>query len=251
MTNKKASLGNFGKGYFRVIEILAILIFIACFSGLAYLAGNVLKKESGNVGELQKQTVELRDQIKAAKKTIEEYKAPDNNTKDIVESLESFQTRFLKNQQEGRIYVVNQINKLVKNNGVSLTGGISFDKTDPDADDKENKQKNLDRTQNANKPKSRRSETTKKPLYPSLDVTFVVAGNYSSFRKFLYALETDKMFFVIENLSLQTADNEAKTSTVGSQRVASVQRTLQQNPGEVTVQIGVKAYFRKEDNVTN
>lgn len=243
--NKKISLSSFGKGYFRIVEILAILIVITCAIGLGYLVSNKLREEGNKVGELQKKTVDLRDEIRKMKKNIEEQKSPSNNTQAIVENLEAFQTRFLKNQQEGRLYVINQINKLVKNNGVSLTGGISFQKVDTDKIEIE---KTNSKTRNV---KGRKTDTGNKSLYPALEANFSVSGNYVSFRKFLYSLETDKMFFVIDSLNLQTPDTEAKTPTGSSQRVASVQRTVLQNPGEITVQIGIKAYFRKEENATN
>lgn len=243
--NKKLSLGSFGKGYFRVVEILAILIVITCVIGLGYLASNKLREESNKVGDLQKKSTDLRDEIRKAKESIEEQKSPSNNTQVIIENLENFQTRFLKNPQEGRLYVINQINKLVKNNGVFLTGGISFQKVE--ADETERRKTN-DKTGTA---KGRKVDTDDKSLYPALEASFSISGNYVAFRKFLYSLETDKMFFVIDSLNLQTPDTEAKTPTGGSQRIASVQRTIQQGPGEITVQIGVRAYFRKEANATN
>lgn len=251
--NKRLPFSGLGKGYFRVIEILAILVVLTYAGGLSYITVNKLQKETNKVGELQKQTVELRDQIRGLKKTAEEQKeTPSNNTQAVLENLEAFQTKFLKNRQEGRLYVINQINKLVKDNGLLLTGGISFEKIDSDDIDKKIADKARANTNtNTARSKEKRQSTNESSLYPSLEATFSVSGNYVSFRKFLYALETDKMFFVIDNLSLQTPDNEAKTSTGNTQRVASVQRTIQQAPGEITVQIGVKAYFRREENATN
>lgn len=241
-------IGSLGRGYFRVIELLAILVILTAAILVGRFALNKLKDEGNKVGELQKQSTDLRDQIRLAKKTIEDEKNPTNNTQAIIDNLQVFQTKFLKDQQQGRLYVINQINKLVKNNGLSLTGGISFEKLEAT---KAEKEKLGERTRGNTQRQT--ASALDKTLYPALDASFSVAGNYTSFRKFLYALETDKMFFVISSLNLQTPDSEAKASVAGgnSQRIASVQRTIQQNPGEITVQVSVKAYFRKEENATN
>ena len=248
MNKKIPIISSFGVGYFRVVEFLAILIVLAAAIGVGYLAIDKLKEESNNVGDLQKLTVALRDQIRQMEKAIEVEKAkdPSSDTQAIVKNLETFQTRFLKDPQQGRLYVINQINKLVKSNGLNLTGGISFEKVDINDTEKE---KANDRT--TGNTKRQKNNTDSKFLYPALGVSFSVSGNYVSFRKFLYALETDKMFFVVDGLNLQTPDGETRTALGGSQRVAAVQRTIQQNQGEITVQIDVKAYFRKEENVTN
>lgn len=250
MNKKTPIVGSFGQGYFRVVEILAVLIVLTLAVGVGYLAGNKLKEESDKLSDLQKRSIVLRDQIRQIKISNENKAKIPDTTKVAIESLEKFQSKFLKDRQEGRLYVINQINKLVKNNGVNLTSGISFERIDSAETSSASDDRKTSNNEEKKTNKRRKAASENNSIYPAVDVSFSVQGNYSNFRKFLYALETDKMFFVIDALSLQTQDAEAKTST-GNGRIVATQRTIQQNPGEVTVQINLKAYFRREKDVTN
>ncbi len=253
MSKKIPIISSFSGGYFRLVELLAILIVLTAAMVVGYLAIDKLKEASNNVGDLQKLTLALRDQTRQVKKAIEAEKAkdPSSDTQVIVKNLEAFQTRFLKDPQQGRLYVINQINKLVKSNGLNLTGGISFEKVDDAAEKEKGNAKIKGNVRTKENTKGQKNKTDGNSLYPALGMNFSVSGNYVAFRKFLYSLETDKMFFVIDGLNLQTPDGETRAALGGSQRVTNVQKTIQQNPGEITVQIDVKAYFRREKNVTN
>lgn len=233
-------------GYLRLIEVLGIIIVVAGIGVISHVTVNVLKEEAGKLGELEKESVVLRQKIKEAKTNLTKRNDSDDKTQAVVDNLNSFRERFLRDPEKGRIFVISEINNLVKKNNLKLTNGINFEKLEEltEVEDKDGK-----KTKSST---SRRVTKKEKPtFYPGLSSSFAVAGKYDSFRKFLYELENSKMFFVVENINLQMPDLEPKASSNAyPERVSTAQR-LSQGVNEFTVQMQVTAYFRRMENSVN
>lgn len=231
-------------GYLRLVEVFGIILVVAAIGVIGYFTLNVLKEENSKLGELEKESATLRKEIKEVKTTLASKKNKSSTTQAIIDNLDSFRERFLRDPEKGRIFVISELNNLAKKNTLSLVTGINFEKLEgvTEFEDKEDKKA---------KPSKRAAKKEKPTFYPGLSATFSIAGNYGSFRKFLYELETSKMFFVVEKLNLQIPDLESKTNSSGNpQRISTIQRAAQGN-GEFIVQMQVTAYFRRETNATN
>ena len=223
-------------GYFRLIEVFAIVTVVAVTSFTTYLAITLLKKENDRIAELQKQSLELKNDIKEIKTELKNKKNYTESNQSIVENLTSFQERFLRDPQKGRLFVVNELNDLAKKNQITLTDGISFATIKKETEE--------DSSTNARGTRTNQKDD-KASIYPALEAQFSLTSSYANFRRFLYDLESNKMFFVIEDLTLETPDQEEKVNLSGSpQRVSTIQNSTQNN-GQLTIQLKVKAYFHK------
>lgn len=228
-------LNKLQTGYLRLIEVFAIVTVIAVTSFTTYLAITLLKKENDKITQLQKQSLELKNDIKEIKAELKDKKNFSESNQSIVETLASFQEKFLRDPQKGRLSVVNELNDLAKKNQITLTDGISFATIKKETEDSSTNARGRRTTQSDEKAN----------VYPALEAQFSLTGSYTNFRRFLYSLENSKMFFVIEDLTLETPDQEEKANLGGGpQRVSTLQNTTQNN-GELTVQLIVKAYFHK------
>lgn len=222
-------------GYLRLIEVFAIVTVIAVTSFTTYLAITLLKKENDKITQLQKQSLELKNDIKEIKTELKDKKNFSESNQSIVEKLTSFQEKFLRDPQKGRLSVVNELNDLAKKNQITLTDGINFATI---------KEVEEDSSTNARGRRTNQQDD-KVSIYPALEAQFSLTGSYTNFRRFLYSLESSKIFFVIEDLTLETPDQEEKANLGGGpQRVSTLQSSTQNN-GELTVQLKVKAYFHK------
>ncbi|MFY9223774.1 MAG: GspMb/PilO family protein [Blastocatellia bacterium] len=229
-------LNKLRTGYFRLIEIFAIVTVITVTSFTTYLAITLLKKENDKITQLQKQSLELKNDIKEIKTELKDKKSFSNSNQSIVDNLISFQEKFLRDPQKGRLVVVNELNDLAKKNQITLTDGISF----------ETIKKEIQEDSSTNARGRRTTQNDEKAnVYPALEAQFSLTGSYTNFRRFLYDLESNKMFFVIDDLTLETPDQEEKANLGGGPKRVSTLQSTTQNNGELTVQLRVKAYFHK------
>src|SRR5262249_33136792 len=151
---------------------LAAAIFIIVAVGAGKLFFNTLGDQRDRIDELQKESAELRDKIKDTQDKSKRLEQLVSGTQNILDKLDEFDNRFLKDQQKGRLLLIDEINKLVRKSGVVVTGAISF--------------RPVQETDSASekRTRTRRGKNDFVNPYPGLGVSFTIAGPYESFRKF-------------------------------------------------------------------
>jgi hypothetical protein len=127
----------------------------------------------------------LKDQIKAAKL-----------------SLDEFEGRWLKPLPEGRVAAINQLNEMVSTDKLHLSGGIEMRMT---------------KKGTAADPTHRRKDETTLEAFPKVDLRLSVFGGYAEIRKFIKDLQASKQFLVINTMGLGTEQKR------GAKRVGAVQ----------------------------
>lgn len=223
------------KGFFRPLEYAALGIILLAIAAGSYLFFDVLTERKDKVNELKSQVARIDAQIANEKRLRnKDISTLLNNRVKAIDNLKQFNEGFLEDPQKGRIVLINEINKLVKKNNLKLAGAINFKYT-------EEANLNDEKGQNV-----RRNEQNKLSLYPSITSTFAVAGDYENFRNFLYDIESNELFLIVETLNLQS--NNSKDAAPGSSRR---QTQLVAEEGVLIVQMDVKAYFRKQFNAAN
>src|SRR5438093_6499370 len=222
-------------GYLRSIEFAAIGLVILALGGVSYLFFNVLAVNNQRLDTLQNQSKQLRDQIDQINKQNERFEHLGISTQSVLDNLDEFNNRFLKEPMQGRLIMIDEVNKLIKKNNMNLQGAISFHSIQ-DADQAAALQEQLKRS---GKTKPRRSSSAL-DIYPGLGTNFTVTGSYEDFRRLLYDLETNKLFIIIERLNLSTVE---LLQTVRNPQQANVQQNASNN---LSIQFDIRVYFRKQ-----
>jgi hypothetical protein len=232
-------------GYFRSFEITALVIALFAIIAVCHLFFNVLGERRQNIDSLQSESQKLHTQIDQFRKQEREARERANNTKLVLEKLDEFNNRFLKDQRPGRLAIIDELNELIRNNGLLLQSGLSFRQI-VDVDEVDQKEK-------IPAGKKRRSKSDKIDVFPGMQIGFSVSGPYENFRKFLYDLETNKLFMIVERIDLRMNEGQ---QIVRSQQSFGRQPRNVNVPGRdaasgLQIQISLKTYFRKQVNVAN
>lgn len=228
-------------GYFRVPEVVGIVILFCGLVSTLYLSFYVLNNRAVALNKSTKDERTLRDrkdQLELANRRIMTKVKIQGG---VLDNLNQFSERFLEPELKGRLHLIEEINKLIAKDEVQLQGGISFEPVKAvDFDPKK---------------RGRREEgEDKKEVFPSYRCSFGVIGDYNNFRKFLYDLENNKLFIILERLDLRTNAGDVNGNGNGNgNAISGTSRASRQvqvlKEGEVSVQISLQTFFQRPNNV--
>jgi hypothetical protein len=150
--------------------------------------------------------VQLSNQKAANQAKIEDLQRqlvdPDEIAKHFQEirgSLDQFRGAVLRPRDEGRIEILNAIDRATRETGARLTDTVKF--TSEQAEQTESAERGGK--------KVRKSDENKAVLsYPSLEMEISVAGSYNQVRSFISRFEGSNQFVVIDKVSLSKEDSE-------------------------------------------
>lgn len=197
--------------YLRLIELLALFILVAAISVVSSLYNSVLVKNDQQLNQLRDESTALRTQIEQLRSTQNRKLMLVQNTNRVLGRLDEFENRFLKDITSGRLALVDEIHKLIRENNVELDTGISFKREE----EKEEQGKRV-----------RKKESDLSSIYPSIEARFKLSGQYPNLRGFIRDIESSRLFMVIEAIDLDAAEKD--------------------NGQEgLSIDLKVKAYFQK------
>jgi Tfp pilus assembly protein PilO len=145
-----------------------------------------------------------RERLSTMLRTSGDTLKKDEDAKQIVEritgSLEEFELRRLVNQSEGRMDLYDELNELIRKNGLRNTSGPTYTTLEP-----------------AGSKAAKKTTVTKwQSVYPGIAVAVTVEGQYQNIRHFIRDLETSKQFVVINGVELERAtETNAPVSAEG------------------------------------
>lgn len=166
-------------------------------------------------------------EMKRLEERLEEIRSKDEldlpTPESIRASLNRFETEFLASAEEAELAVIQEVNRLARESGVSLPDDINFDSIEQIFLDEEGGQS-----------AGRRSGDSP---FPGLEMSFTVEGSYADLRRFLLELEKSQAFLIINSLDLKSVEQ----SGVG----------VRSRPGSATSQVvvlGIKlsVYYQRE-----
>jgi Tfp pilus assembly protein PilO len=229
-------------GFLRWPEYLAMVLILVSLLTLCYLYWGVFKQTQAQFGQLQTKEQDLRAEIKKLQLEGKKAAAKLGSRQLVIDNVQSFNERFLKDPRQGQLLLIERINKLVLENNLVLESTLNFL---PEGGE------NADKANRGNTRRGPNEEKSLDTIYPSLKISFNVSGSYDRFRKFLYDLESNDLFIVIDEIGLSKAEKEellAEGATPASTRPSRA--TNNNNPrGELSVQVTIHTYFRRDDLV--
>ncbi|MFP5263677.1 MAG: GspMb/PilO family protein [Blastocatellia bacterium] len=172
-----------------VAAALALLFFVVVI--VYYFTS--LRPEQARLRQLEQR---LREQDALVNDTpaAGETAAPVNTGKEALSSLETFIAGRLRPLSPGRIALQNELNALIKKNGLQLTSSIEthVDTMKGQGDQAGGRRMKLEDMFN---------------VFPRQSIHFVVFGQYPNLRAFLSDLEHNKQFLVIKSVNFTTQED--------------------------------------------
>lgn len=150
---------------------------------------------------------------------------------EINQSVLDFENNRLASRGQGRIGLLDTLNKLIRSNGLRNTSGPNYTALDQLAAG--GTQSSATRTGNARW----------QSLYPGLGINLTVEGSYPNLRHFVREIETGNQFIVINSVELEKASDSAAA-------LAAIAPEGEAKPAPrgslVSLHMDMTAYFRRE-----
>lgn len=149
----------------------------------------------------------------------------------VHESLDAFRGQMLQPRTAGRLQIINLVNDLTRNTGVSLDGPISFQAENLEVEQDEGTSE-----------RKTRVEEDEIRTYPSLGMAMSISGSYSEIRSFLAKFESSRQFAIIDSVSISSQDDdEGEGARAGRRGDAG-----RSDSAEITLEITMTAYFQPD-----
>lgn len=190
-----------------------------------------LRPAAANLDALQSKREETYKRLEETRKNLSLNTNKQVTITEVTQSVTEFEANRLTSRGEGRLTLLDTLNKLIRSNGLRNTSGPNYTALDPLAAD-------------ATRSRSARTGNAKwQSLYPGLGITVTVEGAYPSLRHFVRAVEMSNQFIVINAVELEKATNSsaAEATATGEGEAKPVARN-----SLVSLRLDMAAYFRRE-----
>ena len=150
----------------------------------------LLMPARSRVESLQQERSLLQSRLRTSETIIREGQDTSTTVSGISSSLEEFENSRLVDRSRGRMGLYDELNELIRKNGLRNTAGPTYTALDPAG----------------LKPTRGSTRTTKwQSVYPGIGVSVTVDGQYQNLRQFIRAIEMSKQFIVINAVELEPA----------------------------------------------
>ena len=154
---------------------------------------------------------------------------------EVTQSVTDFESNHLSSRGEGRIALLQTLNKLIRSNGLRNTAGPNYSALDPLA---------------AGNPQSTSTTRTGnakwQSLYPGLGINVTVEGAYPNLRRFVREIETGGQFIVINAVELEKATETGAPAAIAATPGEGVSAKPAARGSLVSLRLDMVAYFRRE-----
>ena len=209
-----------------VPEILALAgsLVILLTVLLAYFY--FLVPSRSHLQSLQLERSRLQNQLRSSNELVREGQDTQATVDKITESLTDFEDNRLPNRSQGRMSLYDELNTLIRNNGLRNTSGPSYTSLE-----------SIDSKKPASVTKSASAKW--QSVYPGIGVSVTVEGSYQNLRRFIRGLEASKQFIIINAVELERA---TETNTAESAGTSGTRGSL------VSLRLDMATYFQRVEN---
>ena len=188
----------------------------------------------------------LQVQLRNTQGTLASKSGNEVSVDKVRASLEDFDSNWLESASKGRMTLYNELNNLIRSNGLRNTAGPSYSPLQPLG------------TKNAVQATAAASQQTKwQTVYPGIAVSVTVEGPYQNVRHFVRDIEISREFLIINAVELESVTHTTGivetppvvTGRTSGPRPSAVAPPPVQTPGEkgsvVSLRVDLATYFRR------
>lgn len=210
-------------GMFGIAEIIAlmgsVLILLTVLISYVYF----LMPARSHLQELQLERSRLQKQLRSSRDLMLQGQDTQSTVDKIAESLTDFEDNRLPNRSQGRMSLYDELNQLIRKNGLRNTSGPSYTALE-----------SLDSKKRTTESKSASAKW--QSVYPGIGVSLTVEGSYQNLRRFIRSLEASKQFIIINAIELERA---TQTNTADSASASEPRNSL------VSLRVDMATYFQR------
>jgi Tfp pilus assembly protein PilO len=200
----------------------AVILLITAISYFYFLVPARSQLQS-----LELERSRLQNQLRNSQEVMRQGQDTQVTVDKITESLTAFESNRLANRNQGRMALYQELNQLIRQNGLRNTSGPAYVP--------------LDTVGTKSSTTGSKSASTKwQSMYPGIGITLTVEGQYQNLRRLVRSLEASRQFLIINAIELEraTQSNTAVSAEAGSTTV----------PREalVSLRLDMVTYFQRE-----
>ena len=208
---------------FGVAEVAAltgscIVLALVLFSYIYFLV-----PARSRIASLNRDRQQVQTNLQKLGGVVDKEEGTQQTVDKIAASLNTFETQYLLQRDQGKLELYEELNELIIKNGLRNTSGPTYTALDP----------------SGTKSMSGKSVVTKwQSFYPGIAVMVTVEGEYQNVRRFIQDVERSKQFVVINQVELQRAQQ--------SNAPASTDESESGTRGSpVSLQLNMATYFQR------
>jgi Tfp pilus assembly protein PilO len=214
-------------GMFGVAEIIAlggsVVILLAVLTSYVYF----LIPARSHLQERQLERSRLQNQLRSSQDLVRQERDTQSIVDKITQSLDDFEDNRLPNRIQGRMSLYDELNQLIRKNGLRNTSGPSYTQLE-----------SLDSKKSTTASKSASAKW--QSVYPGIGVSLTVEGSYQNLRSFIRSLEASKQFIIINAIELERA---TQTNTAADSAATSGARG-----SLVSLRLDMATYFQRANS---
>lgn len=210
-------------GMFGLAEIVALggssVILLTVL--LSYFYFLVPARSHLQGGQLERSR--LQHQLRDSQDAMRHGQDTQSTVDKITASMEDFEDNRLPSRNRGRMSLYDELNQLIRKNGLRNTSGPSYT--------------TLDSVDSKTSTAGAKSASAKwQSVYPGISVSLTVEGSYQNLRRFIRSLEASKQFIIINAIELERA---TETNTAESASSSGSRGSL------VSLRLDMATYFQR------
>ena len=190
----------------------------------------VLAPERVRLRERQEERKRLQAILDNSTEGLKRGESTQATVDEIVGSLESFESAHLSSlRSEGSTALIEELNRLIRNNNLRITTGVSFTQFDevvPGAAAGRQQRRQV----------TAGSARALQNVFPGIGVNLTVEGAYPNLRRFIRDVEADNQFIVVNSIELEGATDSNASRAPGERGAGG---TL------VSLRLDMAAYYRR------
>jgi len=214
------------RGMFGIAEIIglagsALILLTVIFSYLYFLV-----PARSRLQALQLERTRLQSQLRNSRDIAQRGLDTKSTVVKITDSLADFESNRLTSVNRGRMGLYDELNQLIRKNGLRNTSGPAYTPLDPVGV----------KTIAAG---SKSASTKWQSVYPGIGVTLTVEGPYQNLRRFTRDLEEGRQFIIINSIELERA-TETNSAAAGEGSSSNGSRG-----SLVSLRLNMATYFQR------
>jgi hypothetical protein len=207
----------------------AALLLLAAVSAYLFLLRPARSRTQALTAE--RQTIETR--IAAARGEFSTRQDTQSSVREILTSLQSFETDHLGVAGDGGTRVYEELHSLMLRNKLRLSGGASYTQLQETVPDAAGAARRGQRNEGG-------GPRVVQSVFPGVGVTLTVEGTYPDLRRFVRDVEASRQFVVINTVELEGVSDASRVNTGGGEPGAAGRGSRL-----VSLRLDMAAYFRR------
>lgn len=224
-----------------------VLLFAALFSYFSLLLP--MRSRLTSAGE---ERTKLQNELRLSTEGIRREETTQASVEKILSSLDDFEIRNLVSREEAGTAVIEELNGLIRRNGLRIATGVSFTQFEEISP---NAPPGQQRAQQAAAGAVKPIQT----VFPGVGVNLTVEGSYANLRRFIRGVEADRRFIVINAVELEGVTDassfraaaaaetapDAGGAPAAATGIPGVTTTPTRGNTLVSLRLNMAAYFRR------